>query len=251
MPSTFQRHFTFLHPLFREKKTKAGIWWENSVYYLWWEFLRRHGGYKRCCENGGKGQYAKLYVDFGDVHGVSFRQWWTAADRGARLFSEPPLPTSLHVIKPSQAEGLSEAVERGSLLLIAVPINLRKRFITQKFNKILSKFNRRKRGQRTLKESRALFPIATQFNIHSLKQILDVHDLRASDKNLRLWEIGQRLKLNVGQQLTAAQLASDKWDPDVVSKKNILAITASKKLKLAKKIIDGAGRGVFPANSVK
>ena len=62
MPSTFRRHFAFKHPLFRQEQSTSGVQWDNSVYYLWWEFLRRHDGYKETCENGGKGKYAKLYA---------------------------------------------------------------------------------------------------------------------------------------------------------------------------------------------
>ena len=76
MTSMSRRHFAFKHPVFRRSKSLAGDWWEDSVYYFWWEFLKHHEGYKKTCESGGKGQYARLYADFGNVHGVSFREWW-------------------------------------------------------------------------------------------------------------------------------------------------------------------------------
>jgi hypothetical protein len=88
----------FKHPLFRAKKTASGVSWENSIYYLWWEFLRRHDGYKHTCKNGGKGKYAKLYEDFADVHGGSFKDWWTKAARGVRLFAEPVMPNGIEAI---------------------------------------------------------------------------------------------------------------------------------------------------------
>lgn len=50
--------------------------WKCSVYYYWWEYLRRHDGYKRTCERGGTGKYAALYKSFGDVHASSFTDWW-------------------------------------------------------------------------------------------------------------------------------------------------------------------------------
>jgi len=104
MSSSFQHHFTFRHPLFRRQRSASGEWWQNSVYYLWWEFLRRHEGYRRTCENAGNGKYAKLYADFGNVHGVTFKEWWTKHARGARLFSEPPLPTSVIALDPQVSE---------------------------------------------------------------------------------------------------------------------------------------------------
>ena len=108
MPSAFQRHFSFKHPLFRARRSTSGDWWENSVYYLWWEFLRRHDGYKRTCENGGKGEYEKLYADFGNVHEGTFREWWTKNDRGARLFAEPPMPSSVRALTPKEIKELPE-----------------------------------------------------------------------------------------------------------------------------------------------
>src|SRR5208282_6206767 len=106
MPSTFQRHFAFRHPLFRQEQSTSGVRWNNSVYYLWWEFLRRHDGYKRTCENGGKGEYEKLYADFGNVHEGNFREWWTKDDRGARLFAEPPMPSSVRALTPKEIKEL-------------------------------------------------------------------------------------------------------------------------------------------------
>lgn len=52
--------------------------WQCSHYYFWWEYLRRHEGYRKCCERGGKGAYSKLYEDFGDVHTDGFLTWWDA-----------------------------------------------------------------------------------------------------------------------------------------------------------------------------
>ena len=50
--------------------------WQCSHYYFWWEYLRRHEGYKKCCQRGGTGAFSKLYADFGDVHGKAFTDWW-------------------------------------------------------------------------------------------------------------------------------------------------------------------------------
>jgi hypothetical protein len=250
MPS-LQRHFTFKHPLFRARKSSTGVWRENSVYYLWWEFLRRHDGYKRTCENGGTGQYAKLYADFGDVHSGNFREWWMKDDRGARLFAEPALPNSVTSISLSDIdESLSEAWKSGALLVIAIPLALRKRFISQKINKLLKQQHHRRRGQRTFKESRGLYPIACQHDIGSLQTTLAAYDLRNSQHHPKLWEIAQQLKLAKDNLLTKDELASKARETDAISDKKIrLQIAASKKLHQAEKIFDGVGRGKFPAIS--
>ena len=71
--------------------------WQCSIYYFWWEFLRRHEGYRDCCERGGAGKYKNLYSDFGDVHAYDtkdFWKWWSEKieanlTRGQYLFAEP------------------------------------------------------------------------------------------------------------------------------------------------------------------
>jgi hypothetical protein len=50
--------------------------WQCSVYYYWWEYLRRHDGYRITCANAGAGDYAALYKYFGDVHISDFNTWW-------------------------------------------------------------------------------------------------------------------------------------------------------------------------------
>ena len=96
----------------------------------------------------------------------------------------------------------------GSVLVVAIPLNLRKRFILRKFNELLAKRHTRRRGQRTFRESQALYPIAAQFDCHSLKKILDTYDMRQSQPDLTLWEIGDRLAL--GTKLTREELADFK-----------------------------------------
>ena len=91
----------------------------DSIYYLWWEFLRRHDGYKRTCENGGKGEYEKLYANFGNVHGGAFKDWWTKDDRGAHLFAEPPVPNAVVALTQEEIEALPEGWGSGALLIVA------------------------------------------------------------------------------------------------------------------------------------
>lgn len=50
--------------------------WQCSVYYFWWEYLRRHTGYEEVCRNGGQGEHQLLYQYFGNVHAGDFHSWW-------------------------------------------------------------------------------------------------------------------------------------------------------------------------------
>ena len=182
----WHRHFTFKHPLFRKAKTASGINWQKSVYYLWWEFLRRHDGYRETCKNKGRGKYAKLYADFGDVHASDFKEWWTKDDRGAQLFAEPAAPITVERLTKRDLEFLQKNWNDEAVLVTAIPLSFPKRFIEGRIAKLLKRYHKRKRGQRTLKESRALYPIANQFNMHSLQLALAVYDLKKRNQKLKL-----------------------------------------------------------------
>ena len=55
---------------------KGAEGWKCSVYYYWWEYLRRHEDYRATCERDGKGPYKELYKSFGNVHESDFHSWW-------------------------------------------------------------------------------------------------------------------------------------------------------------------------------
>ena len=72
----------------RDGKTSVkGVPTTDSIYYLWFEYLKRSEKYKTACANNGKGM-KKLYKDFGNVfeyEGVEgFWSWWN--ERGQYLF---------------------------------------------------------------------------------------------------------------------------------------------------------------------
>ena len=240
--ATVLRHFVFKHPLFKKQKTAFGIVFTESVYFLWWEFLRRHEGYRKTCESGGIGKFSDLYRDFGDVFSVDFKKWWSENDRGAHLFAEPPIPLTVTVVTPEEVAELPPEAAQG-LLLVAVPLRLSKNDIKKRINKILKAKHHRTRGQRLFKDSRALYPVDSSVNIHAMKLILATYDLRMANPNMTLWQIGHELKL--GTVLTAQELAAGNQRQNR-DKKNRLAAAASRKLKQAKKVIDGVGRGKFP-----
>lgn len=50
--------------------------WKCSVYYYWWEYLRRHEGYRATCLADGQGEHEELYRWFGNVHEGDFHDWW-------------------------------------------------------------------------------------------------------------------------------------------------------------------------------
>ena len=237
------RKFAYQHPLFgRSKADKQKEQYKNSVYYLWWEFLRRNEDYKRCCDRGGAGKLAGIYQDFGDVHKSDFKKWWSTDERGAKLFAERVVDFNIRVIDSS------DDFHSGELLMnVQIPLNLPKRFILKEFNKLLKTHHKGRRGVRTNKSSTALYPISGHVDTAALQKCLQVFDMKVHNPNLRLWQIAQKCRLSTLEN----RLRNDGTETtyEITSKRRNLASAADKILRRAKKIIAGTAKGKFPLTS--
>ena len=65
------------------------------------------------------------------------------------------------------------------------------------------------------------------------------------EPNLTLWEIAQKERLSV--TLTAEELKRGRGDAERTLKQKAMASAAFRKLKQAETLIEGVGRGIFPA----
>ena len=104
------------------KRRVKGAWCTDSIYYLWFEYLKRSSKYKSACANNGKGMQ-KLYKDFGDVYayeGVEgFWKWWT--DIGQYLFSSKPISNVSGFFTLDDVAEYGAEVEAEKILLLPIP----------------------------------------------------------------------------------------------------------------------------------
>jgi hypothetical protein len=235
-------HFAFQWPVFGTvKKPKPLFYQEQSVYYWWFQYLRRNDDYLKTCMNIGFGSCEDLYKDFGDIHTKDFKTWWTA--NGARLFGEPEIK-SIAIFKDGVVD---PAVNAGrEALVLSVPLDLPQSYLLKRFREILKKHHSGVRGKRHNANSRAMYPTGGKIDIDFLKTALQVWDMRKAEPDKKLWEIANDLKLGSKETLiTAAELKMKAHLP-VADKKNVLAATASRYIKKAQRMIDDTAKGKFP-----
>ena len=151
--------------------------WEYSVYFWWWEFLRRHDGYRDCCERGGKGRYKKLYADWGNIHeytAETFWDWWSAPmniddtniTRGEYLFAE------------SDARRITIAdrvFEHPQSVTVNLPLEIRTPELVKFLRQFLAENKERVRAARKISSAR--YPVAAKVRTATLFQVLRVWDV--------------------------------------------------------------------------
>lgn len=163
------------------KTSVKGVPTTDSIYYLWFEYLKRSEKYKTACTNNGKGM-TKLYKDFGNVfeyEGVEgFWSWWN--ERGQYLFG---IEATQEIVEFDSAD---EVVGYEDYKLIAIPKNITATTIKKRLNKIVDDM---KSELKPTAEQKAKYTIAqTKVDVESLKSCLMAYDLK--QKGTDILEIG-------------------------------------------------------------
>jgi hypothetical protein len=229
--------FAYKHPTFgRSKVEKTQERYKNSVYYLWWEFLRRSTAYKKCCASGGKGKLKNIYQDFDDVFTTDFKTWWQTNERGAYLFAEQ-LPPKMIVL-----DEMPDASISGQVLVLQVPLKLPKRLLMAEFQKLLNVHHSGKRGRRNNVSSSARYPVTGHIDTDALQKCLRVYDMKVANPKMRLWQVTQASKAIKRD----AFIVDGDTQGIITNKKLILANTASRLVKKAETIIKNVESGRFP-----
>lgn len=221
---------------------------QRSPYYWWWAYLRRNVDYIRCCENGGAGELAALYSDFGDVREDNFHDWWTVGSKGFNLYAEQPLTIEFSEIA-DKSEWRSEW-NTSDVMVLAVPLNISKRGLKGMFAKLLDKRHTGKQGRPAIakQDSSARYRLARNYTIRNLQTMLDVYDRwhanqqLPADERKKLWELGVEAGLN---KHAAKDAISDRSE-DRLMGRNLLGALVGRYVRQAKHMIANTALGQFP-----
>lgn len=172
--------------------------WKWSVFYYWWEYLRRHEGYRKTCEAGGIGQFAKLYVDFGDVHSCDFWSWWKSH---SHLFSEPEARKA----EPFDPSDMQED-DQGDFIYIRIP---RENQLKHSLTQVTRIVKRRlvKRDSRKI-VTQARYKVATKPLLPSLDMHLRVWDARRDNPDATLEQLADIAEVSFNHDVKGESLGT-------------------------------------------
>jgi len=197
--------------------------YQRSVYYYWWLFLREHEGYRACCKAKGRGEYAALYRDFGDVRDDDFLSWWK--QRGRRLFSAQRLPRINMYRDPAFR------LDDKTRVVVSLPINRDVEGMVAELKQLLLPLQEGVGMRRP--SSRARYEVARKPVLSSLHQHWKIWTLRKQHPRKALHEIATLAGIKVGEK-------------NFSDTNQVKAITVSRYLRQAKTLIEFVGMGLFP-----
>jgi hypothetical protein len=212
--------------------------WKCSVYYYWWEYLRRHEGYRATCVAGGQGEHAELYRRFGNVHEGDFHDWWWSHYQLFTFMSEAQnIVLSKKFYLESEGVFLHVGYARSKSEMIASAREQIMRIPQREINDELRK---------SIRFKPAVRPV-----LKSLHQHLLAWDARLEHPNAKDADICDLAGLDVSLPYIVDEIASLQADGLKVAdleKTNRRAkqIAVQRHLRIAKQYIDNVVQGEFP-----
>lgn len=237
--------------------------WRRNIYYFWWEFLKRHEGYRKCCERGGAGEYSELYADWGNIHEYrNFWQWWreeveTTETRGEYLFAEP-----YEYRQVEEVWSFDDQYEDD--LIVRIPLEVRTGELTRSLRRLLQNYTERSKAAR--RKSRARYPVNASVPLYTLNKCLVVYDLHEQyrddiiTKKLNKYELCDMAQLNYDNKFDGMTLKRLEQECGADSKEAKAARKAiitrkntavNRYLNAANAYLENVGTGKFPLRSPK
>lgn len=214
--------------------------WKCSVYYFWWEYLRRHEGYRTTCANGGNGEFAHLFKDFGDIHSTDFPTWWW---QHLQLF------TVVGDVRIACDPVLPHQEVRAGHLLVEIPFARTSAQMARVFRHKLEGAMRA--GMKTKMLDAIRYVPATRCYLPSLYDHLRVWDARQQNPTTTPAELAEMIGLEVELPYDAREIQQMRDEGLTVrdlERRNARArqLAVQRHLRIAQQYIDNAALGQFP-----
>lgn len=244
--------------------------WQCSVYYFWYEYLRRHAGYQATCVASGAGDYAEQFAVFGDVHELSFADWW---GQHFALFAEPEPAFLVH--KRQLEKG--ESVQRSNFIeYVQIDLRYSETDIVRRVRDLVrvSKSRTGYRYEKHLERTGGDVELAREFKkrrrviSHAQYKVTSRPSLPALHQHLCVWDAKQDYPnaddaelydiASVTAQLpySEAEIASLKAEGLKVAdlekaNRRVKSLAVQRHLRIASQYIDNVVNGEFPKRSTR
>ncbi len=222
--------------------------YEDSVFYWWFEFLKRNESYKKQCEIGEGGT---VYQHFGNIFGVDFLDWWNSDDREMIFLPE----TSLGVWPVENIKDLKQALS-DQWIVVKIDPKCTKKTIMYWLEEMLFSQQTEVRGHRNIgvTELPKYKPYASP-DVQSLKKTLAIYDLYLIEPK-PLYKIYDKIQLRGDVRKFKRKKDKDedkdkskhkyKNNDDDSTSRRVKTSSISRYIEQAKKLIENVEQGEFP-----
>jgi len=185
----------------------------------------------------------QVFDDFGPIYKMREADWWTTI--GMHLYGVKAADPKLQVVAELNEANQKVIVEKtvADSLVVQIPLAITKSQAIKEFKKLVDGYAFANAVPKAVAPKYQL----TNSKLTKYTLMLGLQALRAYEKGMPLWQIGNRLKLILGQCFDESLL--DKPKAYLYSdNKEVLSIAASRLIKTAALVAENAARGRLPSD---
>lgn len=211
----------------------------DSPYYWWYMFLKLNNDYQKTCKTKGRGKFADLYKDFGNVNEVNFKQWW---QERPHLFAEPAKNYKMTIAKQQSELAPFDSEE---VLNLVVPLNWSHRSLKKYFSQlVLSKVPKSKRGV-SVDKSEAKYKLSGKWHIGAMATAHKIYTIkqRCLAEGVKMTWADIAIEAEMRMALLINKKGNKNWNSDV---RRRLTILAQRHYARAESYINAAATEYFP-----
>jgi len=180
----------------RKVRASSGVGVTDSVYYWWFEYLKRNEEYKKVCESNGKDgtdEIKHIYADFGDIYSYcqndtqfsnvkDFWKWWkdgrgNKRGMGVYLFAYKPLIVEPQFLSYGDVKAYKNEIESGKIKLIAIQTNQSKNKIRSDIGQLLKELETTEFEETKNSENTPLYqPSGSSIDVERLRRDIEMWD---------------------------------------------------------------------------
>lgn len=219
---------------------------KGSIYRWWYEYLKLSKDYwwmqQISNHRSADAAFQKVWNGFGDIYKSDFDKWWLIT--GRYLFVEQKLPRK---VKELDMRSITPGDFNEGHTVLSIPLTIRKETVMRQIRKILNEYYVRQYD--VLQHSTAQYKLHTgryrQESIAIAYEVWITHrqhvTLKPEGQKLKLWQIGNMLKLSQSSATSKFVVDARKTD-----KQRIMNALVSRYLRKANALIKNAEIGKFP-----
>jgi hypothetical protein len=212
--------------------------YQASIYFWWWEYLKRNECYQVTCDGGGSGPLSGLYRDFGNVFEGDFLSWWRAH---RRIFAE----------RSGLVQDLPDAAALRSKILYEIDPARPLSVIQEEVKAIHLRAHAIMPKSLREPKSTALYPVHANVASHALWRTLTIWDLRKQHATANAYELGLMAGLRPNLMPVEGLRAKRTRRAQEVREHNrraeiSIANQTHRFLRVAAQYVHHVGQGVFP-----
>ena len=222
------------------KAERTVVMLQGTYLELWWRCLKNSKEYVQSCRTGifTTGAAFKTYNLFGNIENLTIADWWV--NKGHSVFSESITTLQVKLF-------VNKSHEKAYEITVNAGQETSKDLCGREFAFWLEQIALLNSRHGLLSDAPLSWPIySNRISYHAICNLLylaEIHEQMVRNApNIRLWQLGEQLRLNP----RATSKFSD-YPSDVSDKHKVMGQTVSNYLRKAHCLIENSGRGIFPS----